>query len=299
MRLARGNRALTARATVAAVVGPKRRRTGNQYRSENTGPNIRPRSVLGDTVNGVSQYRSEVTINRGWRTAVEVHLAPALQAFADVSNRGYRDATVKHLQSRLKEMVDGSSVRVRVRRSALPGIIAAGRLMTVYETGVPHSFADLDARKELEQQFFGYGIDMPAVDRPIYGYLRQTEPRYGGLSRFGRVVLHLKPHVRARTAFTVGDSLDNVLSGGVVTPKLAPSTLTEPHWTSAWFGGERDDPNPAAVGPDFMFLPFYVEATIHGGITIDDIEGITCLDSADLRDVTTLLEQTGTPWTVT
>ncbi len=234
-----------------------------------------------------------------WRARTEHHVHANFGRHLD-SDPTRRAEDTAYLTQRLHEMVEASTLRVRVKPRHLLRIAKAKRLMNVYETGEVHSSADLYRRKELEKEFFRYPLNLRAKNRPTYGYLCGTERRGRELRKYGDLALILNGDVRSRTAFTVGDSLDTALSGGGgINPNIAPSRLDDPHWTSAWFIGERDDPNPFQVGPDFDFLPFYVEATIHGGVRVTDVAYTENVGWADTSDMQKLVRDAGLSWTVT
>ncbi len=142
--------------------------------------------------------------------------------------------------------------------SALAGIGTARRWRTQFETGT--SNGGLTARPggdrwRWESRLFDGAYDgVPPRARPAYGALGTGDPR-GAAPRFGSAHLHLAPAVLGRTTFCHPDSahepeaVGTVDAAGAVLDSLARLVLEDP-------------------------LDRYVEAHVHGGVALDDVETV-------------------------
>lgn len=186
----------------------------------------------------------------------------------------------KQTAARLKAIVDEKPLVVRVTDDrALTRILADGRFKTQFDAGIRRA-PGLEVgveRRRLGEQILGIAPDVPAEERPVYGFvaIRGVEPALEAgrkipgiaqlegqediLSAYGKVQVVLKPTVRSRTTITVGDSLDEIgfMRPSPIDSPLAESVgvrnldrVTEPGWTRTG----------------------YIEAQIHGGVRVDDIE---------------------------
>ncbi|WP_280442751.1 hypothetical protein [Nocardia brasiliensis] len=102
----------------------------------------------------------------------------------------------------------------------------------------------------------------------------------------------MKPEVRLRTTFTVGDSI-------IQKPHTVPSPLTDPREWS--YCVNPNDRAFAGLDRNYYDHPFrsrsFVEAQIHGDVTVDDIEYVALHEEPGER-LTTALERSGVEWTV-
>ncbi len=98
--------------------------------------------------------------------------------------------------------------------------------------------------------------------RPIYGYVmtRSAGDTGNRQGQYGEVSVVLKPEVSARTTVTHGDSFDTY-------DPPAPVPFNDVERASA----ERLAMAASGLG---YGKPSYVEAQIHGGVTLDDIDYI-------------------------
>jgi len=214
------------------------------------------------------------------------------------SRRRYRTK----IESRLAEVVKVSEVRTRIDSADLVSALTDGRFKSLFETGHSRGSNDVGARAAVEAHLFGYGNIDPTL-RPIYTYLwTGPEPRNNtDLDPYGDAIVIFHDHVKARSTFLIGDSLDQLNRTGRIEPWIAASTMSEPHWTSTSFPvrvGERND--PLNVGPNLLDPPWYVEAHIHGGDVATDNQNIKTVhffDPADAAVVGPLLNAKGIPWT--
>lgn len=171
------------------------------------------------------------------------------------------------ITSRLRADIPASSVRVRLPFQALDSVLENG-YKTQHDTGSSYGGKyDPKLRDKVEQAMYG-----GTSNRPIYGYLHNSESKITGLSQhhgdaYGSVAIVLKKDsVYDRTSVTFGDSLQ-------LRHAAAPIDLNQvKSWTT-------DEVHHATVHPEYYgnadeFHVSYVEAHIHGSITRADIESV-------------------------
>jgi hypothetical protein len=153
---------------------------------------------------------------------------------------------------------DKPSIRIRVSAEVLDHVLTDGRFKTQHETGRSGGSFSPNLRDDHEERMFG-----APKTRPVYGYTpAQTDSgrvSYENQSIYGEISVVLKPEVAARTTLTLGDSL--------YTPKPpAPVIATDVHKVS--------DERLVAAATNLGYTAPYIEAQIHGGVTVDDIDHV-------------------------
>jgi hypothetical protein len=232
-------------------------------------------------------------------------------AAAGMTEDEYRAELKRHLT----ELVAGKDVVVRVTPSVLEHVLDDGRLKTQYESGRSGGYREtnLDNRRMGELATTGTSLDTPDAERPVYGSVAVSGLRGAGrddffdgnkvnpdrLSQYGRVQVVLKPSVRGRTTFTVGDSLDTRYTGRasrLTDPSIASAGLVASGRGGLVHTGLRGDP----LGRDYESPQFrgnqYVEAQIHGGVRVDDIAEVVLPSRAG--KLVSRLDAAGIPWRV-
>lgn len=187
-----------------------------------------------------------------------------------------------------KERMDKGVVRSRIDQGTMEHVIKDGKLKTQIEldfearqgTGAPpaRSGGMLDPRERADASEEMFGTNRRTIsprDYEFYGYIADEDlvTDFAGenaLSSYGSSTLQFKPEIRKLTTFTTGDSLG---SG------LVPSYLDEitPSWDSGrWSRSEllthakKRTPTIAKLVGEAQCN--YLEAQLHGGVTIDDVE---------------------------
>ncbi len=208
----------------------------------------------------------------------------------------------------LKEAVDGKPVGVRMSPVGLQRMLDAGRYKTQHESNASSALLDPGARKVAEGANFGLPDNLDPGKRPVYGYVMVDGIRPAGqdpetvegfgdmLSQYGRVQVVLKPEVESRTTMMVGDSLNDHTKG-------RPSPMSDPDWRSFTFTTRQGliDKPLATLDRDYGSDEFrgyqYVEAQVHGGVTVDDIAEVVLAEppTGALRQQ---LERSGLSWRV-
>ena len=149
---------------------------------------------------------------------------------------------------------------------------------------------------EHEERYFEYDSEsFPDNLRPIYGYMSESGQfdKPGDLDTYGNVTVKFRESVKDRTTFTGSDSLEGTL--------MAPSPVLNP--TALSLDYLADDPlnwqsvDDVAGGPETDFYEGYMEAQIHGGLSINDIEEIIFRTSPTLETIEKLIER-GIPYRV-
>lgn len=205
-----------------------------------------------------------------------------------------------HLRNTLKDL----PVSTRVTDSTLQQILDDGHIRSQFETGTSNGSLGRDSRAIAERDLFGLDPrQTPDRDRPIYGYMplnpndALAAERGLTLDQYGGVRIEFDDAVRARTTFTVGDSLAGT---------ARPSPVNDPSFDSV--GYRVNDLEVAAkLGPHYeeehpdwqtnMRTRGYVEAQIHGGLTTNDIKRIV-FDTPPQDALTRRLEDLGIAWAV-
>ncbi|MEU4238355.1 DUF3626 domain-containing protein [Actinoplanes sp. NPDC026619] len=163
-------------------------------------------------------------------------------------------------------LADGSTVAAR--------LAAEGVYRTQFETGISNGGLGGD-RPAWEERMFP-GVYAGSVGRPVYGGLNLAGYPDGASPRFGSCHLMLRPEVSGRATFSHGDSVTSPAVvgtadafGAVWAALLAEVTergqaLNLPAVTPEAWVAALDAPRTAAG----RALDDYVEAQIHGGVTL-------------------------------
>ncbi|MEU1958426.1 sigma-70 family RNA polymerase sigma factor [Nocardia sp. NPDC019304] len=206
------------------------------------------------------------------------------------------------MTAELRRAFSGDIV-IRVRAMTLHKVIDSRRFKTVFETAARSVIGrvQLERRAELERELFGYALDLAAESRPVYARVRTTRGSWeheGEVAdEYGGVDVVLKSAVASRTTASVGSPW------GV---KAIPSSVTDPqpesfaatpshHGELAYFGLEGIDRDYA--GERFL-RNSYIEAQIHGGVTIADIDHVVFHREPPDDRLETALAEAGIPWSM-
>jgi hypothetical protein len=162
-------------------------------------------------------------------------------------------------------------------RTVAEHLAAEGVYRTQFETGISNGGVG-EFRASWEQRMFGGAYPAPA-GRPVYGALNLAGYPDGGSPRFGSCHLVLDPAVAGRATFSHGDSVteppvhtfdrvwDSLLTSVAETGQALGLTASSPaEWVTA-----LSTPRPAPG----RAMDDYVEAHIHGGLTLrDDVTAV-------------------------
>lgn len=138
------------------------------------------------------------------------------------------------------------------------------------------------------RMFDGRYDDAPPQDRPVYGAWNRRDDLYGAAPRFGSAYLRLRPEVTKRATFCWPDSVYQPHAVGgpeqlAELCQLADSNGADPGvFSSAPADLPLDDP-----------LNDYVEAHVHGGLSVArDVEAVV-VDPTDREEHAATLERLG------
>lgn len=253
------------------------------------------------------------------RVVQEATIAQAAQQFrARFAPEADEEAFRGVLSSRVKAAFANRKIGLRITPQGLLSALKDGRFKTQFETGSSGGSLNLRGRAEVEEQLFGLPKDLPAQQRPVYGYVmgddqtgtragptwerRDAPPRYelgtDRLSSYGRVQVVLKDSVRARTTAMFGDSLED-------TTAALPTPVDSPDWRSFSMFVPQDDEearHPLAglrrdVESDAFRAEAYAEAQIHDGVSVEDIERVVLPEQPD-RALRAALHKARITWEV-
>jgi hypothetical protein len=223
-----------------------------------------------DAVGSYAEYE-----NRKALSDLFIDLEEAIPGGSELSKNAVTDREAAKIFA--KEIKNAKPV-VSVYFSYLDTIFKDGRLKTQFETGKSQGMYDPLFRAKREMTAFGVPLDTDPTSRPIYGYLAFPESVDFGrsvvrpdnykltttsVSQYGDVRLVLKDSTKTKTTFTMQDSLANILRNG----KKLSEDIDEESILQAGLLRTPTDSN-------YPFESGYVEAQIHNGVTLDDIEKI-------------------------
>ncbi|TWT11703.1 DUF3626 domain-containing protein [Reyranella sp. CPCC 100927] len=104
-------------------------------------------------------------------------------------------------------------VVIATDRRGAEGILREGQFRSQHETGTSRGRYDPSLRAEFEEKYLGVPGNTPPEKRPVYGSLGLAPgmPEVTGPFGYGPYVFTLKPEVKNRATYTLGDSLDDLL----------------------------------------------------------------------------------------
>ena len=177
------------------------------------------------------------------------------------------------------DFMQPEKVNVTVPAPTLAKIFNDGRLKTQHETNTSQGAYNPDLRAIQEVAMFS--IHPKAKQRPIYGTVRRgTNEDSDELStQYGAATIVLKDGVENRTTWTQADSLGHQTAASTLMPNKRTwdglhSQTVHPKTQNAYFSGERRlRARELGLPTDYENWPF-IEAQIHGGVTLEDISHI-------------------------
>jgi hypothetical protein len=201
----------------------------------------------------------------------------------------------EELARRAKEAFAGRPVAVNLGERSLRQMLEDGRFKTQLETGTSGGTYQPEERLAKEQMWFGTPHDADPATRPIYGYLATSQSPKALVSTYGSIRVVLKDDVRSRTTAMVGDSMEHSLEG-------SPSLVDAPDWAAFTPGSNDNSHRPIGklernYGGTAFNRDTYIEAQIHGGVSLDDIAEVV-LPSQPSADLRKLLADRGVTWRV-
>ena len=220
----------------------------------------------------------------------------------------------------LKKVMPEAKVFVRMNVGDLNAVLSSGEIQNAFQSGKSHGATtargsiDYARRQYVEEKLHGVPESAQGSDRPKYGYLSSgngiSELPPGTLKGAGGVAVELNELVKDRTTFTIGDSLDHAvtlwpegLGGGwsdnakfIPQPVNKPSALAAPGgfiYPATTRAGARIT-SPTRVE---QLSEDYVEAQIHGRVSVKNIKAIT-FDKKPAVATAARLKRLGIPYKV-
>lgn len=230
-----------------------------------------------------NRIAQEVRISQEWSQVI----APAWRLKAE----GKTLAEVRReAGQKLQDAVaDAPIVIRRATESRLRSALDEGRFKTQFETGTSSGVLDTEMRANFEQMTWGYPLDLPGAQRPIYGYVSTggVRPVSAGVHHtvdsYGDIQIVLRDSVRGRTTVSAADSLDH-------RSDLVPAPISAPDWR-AGLGHDQDYASPN------WYREHYIEAQIHGGVTWDDVAEVVFARQPEKATIEALTRR-GVTWRV-
>ena len=268
-------------------------------------------------VNAVSATPATVTSN-----AVDIQPANDLinrnredyEEFRQKNN--FTDEMEKQVEKELEDLIEESDIATRTSMDGLESILEDGRIKSQFEDVKSSTYITKEQRAEVEKTLFGYNNNLNPKLRPIYGYLTNKKfdiSSKNGAIQYGNVSIVLKKkNVFNRTTYTIGDSLDGsrwdfkvptLLSQPNVRSMAAHRSLTDSYGKYTGKLGSLDEVTNNVP---------YVEAQIHGGVSVKDIDKVYIytyidtwrgrqsfnIDSVKLRKLESTLKKNNIPYEV-
>lgn len=198
----------------------------------------------------------------------------------------------------LRGAIDAHPIAVNMKADGLAGFLREGKSKTVFDVGgdaAGKAAENVAAREAMESTLWG------AAQHPTYGYVSAAAE--GSLvdaslvQSYGRFRVVVNDSVKSRSTYTFGDSLDDVRIPQPYSALDSAAGAGHPALLRGDF---------SSVGPNkYQSYSAYIEAQIHGGISIGDVERIEVvlneyLDESDLITdaMRATLDGSGIPWSV-
>lgn len=178
-------------------------------------------------------------------------------------NHTYKPEEIEEAVNRLSNLVKDCPVTMRVPEDVLIKILDDGKFKNQHETGTSGGLLKPAYRENAERNAFGEGLK----EFPIYGYIATNKSSSSDAFTpitftYGGVKIIFNDDIKSRTTITANDSLS-----AFYYKQATGSPLLNPNENSL----DGDVGNFA--GPDRPSA-YYIEAQIHGGLTVKDIKKV-------------------------
>ncbi len=195
-----------------------------------------------------------------------------------------------------RRLINDGELSVRVPYSTFLKILQTGRFKSQHETRRAEGLYDPEFRESVEEENLGVPADIPKTERPIFGYIETGYPGLdSGAEYYGVIRCVLKDELKDRSTTTFGDSL-NARGICVASPMRNPSIISVA--SGMWNSRADSYVSLAANRPeDFEEDVEYIEAQIHGGVKVSDIEKVVVLrddlNADELQNLREVLSRAG------
>lgn len=264
-----------------------------------------PETVREGSLGPVQRAPRPDDIEENWQRTQSMRMVPSIDDVPEGRTVDeMADEALENLRESAKDNVDdfvgSSEVRIRANESVIRDVVRDGRYKTQFETNSSGGIFDPDMRRNFERELFDLDDDVDVTERPIYGYLRKSgvpEDETYQLDSYGKSVIRLKDDVRERSTFVASDSIEANQIADEVETKIykAPSPVNDPQTESFGIRDLRKIAEESVNKPkDF---PNYVEAQVHGGVSIDDIKSVDFVKEP-AQETVEILDERNIDWTV-
>lgn len=202
--------------------------------------------------------------------AVEANVRRGIEAAAKRNNLTPGQVE-SYVQQALTDIAK-NDIAVSVPKGVFDNILEDGRLKTQFETGTSGATLNKTQRAEAESKGLGIPEDIPAQQRPVYGYMNfGADTRNLSQRGYGDITIILSDDVRPRTTIAVGDSMAQMRENNLVgAPIDSPTVLAADHEISNLVDYAR-----TGDAKDFAYSGVgYVEAQVQGGVTLQDVKAV-------------------------
>jgi hypothetical protein len=178
------------------------------------------------------------------------------------------------IERNLRDLLADKPISIRGGEATVDKIIADGRFKSQFETGTSGGYFEPNIRLEVEEEN-GVPWETSKELRPIYGFIKTGTSYDNSSDQYGRVEYILKKSVRERTSFVIGDTIND--QGDVVaSPVDDPSILS----IQSRYQLRR------VYDRNYDGLRTYVEAQVHFGVKLSDVERVVYHGPAGLYSKT-------------
>lgn len=171
----------------------------------------------------------------------------------------------------ISEITHSHPLAVSTPEKVLPKVLADQRYKSQFETGSSMGLFDNDARRATEFTLFDLPHDLDPALRPIYGHVLHPDQLSSAVN-YGPWKAVLSERVKPRSTFFFGDSLEQSPSElGPYRFEPADSAFNKDKlgFDSNYFA-HTDHLSPL---PDIIGDKNYIEAQIHNGLPLSDVNG--------------------------
>ena len=181
---------------------------------------------------------------------------------------GDYETEVERTTKLIRDIVAEESLTTRCSSETAIKILREGRFKSQFETGVSTGILDPEHRSTVECIAMGVPEDIEPKLRPIYGVYGDNDMT----KNYGSVKFILKDAVKPRTTVTACDSYMAEKRG----ISASPATNIQPYSIQKVQEKRTKDQYVKHIG--------YVEAQIHGGVTIGDISRVQIKSTHPAKD---------------
>jgi hypothetical protein len=162
----------------------------------------------------------------------------------------------------LRKIVINQPVRIRAYGTQARLILKDGRFKSQFETRDSGGEYDPELRAQAEHDGMGVPFGIKDAKRPIYGFYDAPSTDQS-IEMYGNIEFVLNTDLKKRTTITVGDSLEGFQDGirvGTPVSRIDRTAFTDDFVSRAFITEGK--------------VIEYVEAQVHGGVTLDDVTAI-------------------------